>query len=297
MAGSWYYSRHHNTNYQNHMKFAICTTVWGRYEITEAFYKYYAWLRHKCGLDFELVVGASTLHEVKTAAAYNALPIFTPNRPVSRKWNAVTMACRLLDDLQGVIVVGSDDFMSEAYVRGLLSAGAYHDWVSTSVIHFYDLPTGRILSKHVARIGGGRWLSRAVLEEAEWQVHGDRCNRFIDGSQEDIVRALGYDIHRHNPHGPIVAVKGGTEENMWGFEKFMGHGDPIKLATMRLEDARSVWYDNFPKSLADWMCDRQFEQAPAYEMPPDTVLNIRKAITEGDRPDVHKVRLLSPDDL
>lgn len=122
-----------------------------------------------------------------------------PNRPLGKKWNSGMLAVKKKHDPDGVVIVGSDDWLNAAcfehYLdcleREMLFVG-FQDiyflyWKKMTTLYF----GGYTHPKRIGEaLGLGRCLSRELLERFKWQPWWNTLNRGLDLSMTKGIRKL-----------------------------------------------------------------------------------------------------------
>ena len=186
---------------------AIVTAVHGREELTRRWLDYYD--------GWEPIVIAHT-----EPFEGNAILVKVPN-VTSDKFNAAIAHCEHLD-VDGVLVLGSDDWVSTELMAKLIEAFEEgNDFVGCSGLYTYELSSGRARYVPTECTGAGRVLSRALLERMDWTPYQPGLMSGIDMTMIDRMRPI-------NPLGKLVEVDEECclldvkTENIHGFEKW-GH--------------------------------------------------------------------------
>lgn len=186
-------------------RLAILTAMWGRPHVTVPV------LQHVASLDVpgvELVPIAVWSREDKHASDLIGVPGWTfvqsRNRPLSNKWNAGARAAVDLD-VDGLTIIGSDDYINAEYaqaVAGAIEGGA--KYVMPRSIYFLELSSGTMIyCGRVGHIGGGRTLSRFMLDRLHWRPWEPGNNKGIDGAMD---RRL-MEIHARKPDAIIEDIR------------------------------------------------------------------------------------------
>lgn len=147
-----------------------------------------------------------------------------PNQPLSDKWNAGSLALKDLS-VDAMLIFGSDDLLNAEYINAaanLMIDGA--DYVMPTSIYFCT-PEGRgMYCPFVGRIGGGRMVSRSILNQLHWRAWESGYRKNIDGCMDRELIRIGYkhpaplkDIRSFG--GLLMGVKLGGSSNMHSFDK------------------------------------------------------------------------------
>src|SRR5690606_6529044 len=140
-----------------------------------------------------------------------------PNKPLGKKFN------RGLKEIQDddVMVVGSDDFVCETYIREaqkLLEKGL--DIIEPRGLYVYDY--GR-LTHCLTTPGAGRVLSKTILRKKQWHLWENHRNDGLDASA--MQRLQVGRPRRVKLHGAVRDVK--SDVNLWrlGTDNLFYRGD------------------------------------------------------------------------
>lgn len=148
-----------------------------------------------------------------------------PNFPMSDKWCAGAEVLRRLD-VDAMMIFGSDDFLNREYIEAAVTAirnGA--NYVMPKSLYFYDSGASReaIYCTGIGRVGGGRTLSRHLLDKLDWKPWEPGYKKNIDGCMDRRLIEIG---HKHpdvtidnirDTKALLLGIK--TGENMHGFHK------------------------------------------------------------------------------
>lgn len=200
------------------MRIGVLTLLWRRPRLTEVFLRYWAGLKVP-GISFQRIAAIDPNDEQARVRGWKYVESKNQPETLTNRWIA---ACKALKDVDAALVVGSDDFVNAEYVRAAsgLIAGGSKVVVPTS-LYFLNADTGHAIRATCSRVGGGRMLSRDVLEAtnyAPWTPNAMRC----DGAMDD--QLVRYEYTRVEGE-VILAVK--TRVNLWSFRSMMklGHYD------------------------------------------------------------------------
>jgi len=238
------------------MKIAIVTCLWHRPELTEIFLRYYHEMASCLSGRYEvpLIAVISRVEDANLAREIGWGVIKTANSPLTGKFNAGFKAAGDMG-ADGVLLLGSDDFASPAYLAQLFDMAGYYFYVTPHGIHFYDWYTGEMLFKNTERTGVGGYHDKEMLASCSWAPHPAPMDRHIDNPRHNYLESLGWAGKLWTPDKQagqvLVDVKtsevgpGGRRVNIWPYSKF----DTSR--TTKIEPA-NVWR-HFPEWLADKM--------------------------------------------
>jgi hypothetical protein len=101
------------------------------------------------------------------------------NFPVSNKHNKALEKAKELN-AKGVILMGSDDFVSDSYFEFIEQFNEQtSELIGLKDLYFYSTKTKRLgywKGYTSTTVGAGRYFSRAILEQMEWQLWSDKKN-------------------------------------------------------------------------------------------------------------------------
>ena len=132
------------------------------------------------------------------------------NYPLSQKHNALFAKCKELEP-DGIVLIGSDDFISKEQInwyfkrftkgtRNLIEISHVHFYNSrTKEVNYYDVPK--------ARLGGGRFFSKWVLDKCEWKGWGEsELNFGLDNFSQNHLTKLGIGVKKMENEGFHLGV-------------------------------------------------------------------------------------------
>jgi hypothetical protein len=137
-----------------------------------------------------------------------------PNKPLSDKWNAGFLFMKATD-IDYVIILGSDDIMSNEYMeRAIEAMNTDIRLIYTKEIYFYSAMkdyTGQLFHYvHRNPLGVGRCIHYSIMEKINWTPYTYPKNYGMDAV---LTKAVSLYIHKSREiKGPIVDVK--TRVNM-----------------------------------------------------------------------------------
>lgn len=201
-------------------RLVLLTCVWQRPALTEIVLDYYQRLQTRLAAHLELIlvaVGSEGPVSRQRCTRFGFHYHEHPNQPLSAKWEQGLRHCRQ-HQADGVVIVGSDDLLSEALLRGygaLLAQGVLFCGFPDGV--FFDLcePSGSVHwhgyggSSHEhgmpwrlnETIGMGRLLARPLLDWLDYSLWaGEGIDKSLDARAKERVSAsgllpLGFDEH------------------------------------------------------------------------------------------------------
>lgn len=187
----------------NSPKICLVTGAWQRHKLFELFCEYYADLKKKLPFELELVVAVSEQETKMICRKHGHTDVFAPNSPLTRKFNAATMAARDRG-ADYTLNIGSDDFLTEGFLMYYVEQMQKgFDFIAPLDWYFYDVQTRQGLywagydkphNKGMA-CGAGRALSKRFLDLIDWQPWPDGYDRVLDTGMQRLL-----DMYQHSSH-------------------------------------------------------------------------------------------------
>ena len=181
------------------MKLAIVTTTWGRPGVTSIVLDHFASM-DVGGLDISIFAAVSPEDEFvrqNTEAILNAggTVVTMPNDNLAGKWNAV-MKEAADSGADYILVVGSDNVVNAAFLFEAVALLSENDCAEASVVHFYEIETGRMIYRHLNQCGIRmfRGNSVRVLDGKLWDDSNPK-KRGMDGAQDKVIKKV-FDIEK-----------------------------------------------------------------------------------------------------
>jgi len=204
------------------MRIAIVTGAYKRHELLDLFCRYYQWLQQR--IPFDLVVACSETQTKQIVRHYGHTAIMVNNHPLTRKFN---MAAQHAAGADYCIMLGSDDFLSEATLRhyvNLFEQG--YDYIGVLDWWFYNSLTGAGLywkgydttANRGHLCGAGRALSKRLMEAVGWQPWEPGYDKILDTGMDVRLARVEHTKHAFNLNDAgLFALDIKTEENMTKF--------------------------------------------------------------------------------
>lgn len=244
------------------VRIAVATCIWQRPALTEIVLRHYRRMADQVAgvVDLRLICVGSE-GEASRALAERAGWSYVEhaNMPLGAKWNATLPGVRTAD-ADAVLIVGSDDLVNAAVVRGYAEAlkegGRYLGLLD---LYFLDQPTGRMLhwrgytgQREGETAGLGRCIHRDYLEFVGWKLWRDELEFGLDRSMHERLAPLLTDAGRAPERRAfrcgergMMALDVKTRTNMWRFEDVARSPDCVSVPS----DA--VLADHFEKTLVE----------------------------------------------
>lgn len=213
------------------MKIAIVCAVYKRPILTAIFLKYYALLKKKYNIVL-IAVGSEGDVSKNLCEGYGWHYVEHPNNPLSCKVNRAFIEARRFD-VDGVIWIGSDDFMSEGlldyYFKNFSSTTA--NIMGLSDMYFYSVFHDKTIhfqyhqeKKHEKSMGTARFCSREVLEKINYILVPSSKKRGIDFHAMQNLKKHGLreeTFTMKDAGGICVDIK--TDQVMTSYEMLFDH--------------------------------------------------------------------------
>lgn len=231
----------------------ILTALWKRHDLEALVMEYYRQL-HIDGLNFVCVaVGSEGDVSRFNAESSGFHYVEAPNDPLSDKWNAGMR--RLKDKVDAVIVVGSDDLLSEKAIRTLVAEWENgNDMVGLEDLWYYE--GGRLFESIRSHPGAGVILGASVLMRVDWEPWPAGVARRLDGHMTNRLHTDGYPckckyIRDNLEHGLILLdIKSGV--NMWTVEEMSQMTQRVhEIPAERLDEAFPGLRDLLTQTMTD----------------------------------------------
>jgi len=228
------------------MRLALVTTLWGRPALSRLVLEYTASLRVR-GVQLVPVVAWSPededLGDLLSVPGWTYVSV--PNMPISEKWNAAAGVLRDLD-VDAMMIFGSDDFLTPALIRFAarsITSGA--EYMMPKCLYFYSLEKKTAFyAPLVGRCGGGRTLSRSLLERLEYSPWEPGWKKFSDGAMDKALQRVGKMVpdallmDADQTGAVLLAVKSARNEHSYENMKLGLHGIDV--------DARALLDQHIP---------------------------------------------------
>ena len=216
------------------MRIALLTCIHGRHAVSEMMLRHHAEaagrLRESTGCEFQIAAVLSPEDQSVMGPICDALGVRWKtyrNKPVSAKWQVgVGFVREVYADVSAVMIAGSDDFLSGAYMA--FTAGLVRDGWSLGFgpdrCWMLDSATGRLglwrrpYDPGIPGItaGAGRVFTRELLDRVGWRLWTRDQNRALDTLCSKRLRALGYrlDAVGMTDRGDRAVIDVKTAENI-----------------------------------------------------------------------------------
>lgn len=215
------------------MTIALITTTWGRPDLTELFFRYHQSMRtgHLSVVRFAAISpeDPACSRLVASASAHGFQPVMVPNEPLAEKHNTVLRAAKSCNP-DAVLTVGSDDFFGLRFLRMSASALKSADACSPSVIHFYDIPSHRVIRRPLPGTGI-RMFSRAAVDRMEWRLwEAHDKAKAMDSAMDARIGGRLTTAQIDHPWAPVLDIKDGRTHRVsflqYEYNKPGGELDP-----------------------------------------------------------------------
>jgi len=225
---------------------SLVTCVYGRRELTRAFWTWLVWLRQRWAsqdLQLEAVAAASDPLDRDLAQAFGVRTFLHPNHPLGAKFNAALAASQATDP-DWILIMGSDDFFCERAADALAGAIRANRSVGFRDLYYADLPNDRVRylkgyrvkSRHTEPVGPGTLHSRETCERFQWRLWDATQHHGMDNSRFRTLKVHGLMpelLSLRELDAVLLDVK--TETNLWPFDRTR------KQPVLSPEEGRAVW--------------------------------------------------------
>ena len=216
-------------------RLAIVTAVWRRPYLSQLLLRWYEELKGRLSDSLAvhlLAVGSEGEVTRQMAMAHGWDYVEAPNYPLTNKWNAASSACQNKNP-DAVMIVGSDDFVSDSYVLAAAKAMATCNLFGLTDLWFFDsTPPVRLGywpgykgEREGEPIGAGRIFRKDLLDAVDWKLWDplSPLNSGLDRQSLERVQATGVlrmqVVQLESVFAFAVDVKS-TEGNLWRWDQF-----------------------------------------------------------------------------
>lgn len=214
------------------VRLGLISAFWRRPELTALFLRQFLSLP---GIDLVLVAAVSP-EDPEPSRHRSWYFVEAPNSPLSDKFNAA-MQCVKEMDVDAAMILGSDDFINARLIEKtaeMIDSGSAQ--VMPGSAWFYSPMQDEMFYARCRKIGGGRTLSKAVLESCDYTPWESGYDRGIDIAMDRRLRYLAPpdridDLELEDAF--LCGVK--TDVNLWSFDflKHLEHREVDPGATLR----------------------------------------------------------------
>ena len=199
------------------MKLGIITAMHNRHEMSLVFASAMRRIQEKHGVSAHAVVTEAD-PILSHLEGIDHIPHI--NKPLGAKWNAISSHMKNTD-LTHFLIMGSDDFPSDAFIEHALTLGEY-DLSGVNGIWFWGLNPRRAgfdqfgFYEATAIIGAGKIISRKVMEMCDWRLWPDGAGYGMDGKMMNVIKknsiskGISISIHKYSlieTEGFLVDIK------------------------------------------------------------------------------------------
>lgn len=164
------------------MKNALLICVYERHDLERIVIDNFKRQSEKFGFDI-IIVGSEGVLSKQLADGCHYVEC--ENYPVSNKHNKGLEKAKELN-AKGVILMGSDDFVSDSYFEFIEQFNEQtSELIGLKDLYFYSTKTKKLgywkgYTSKSTTVGAGRYFSRAILEQMDWQLWSDKKNKGLD---------------------------------------------------------------------------------------------------------------------
>jgi hypothetical protein len=212
------------------MKFGIITINYNRQKVLKLFCASIKRLRNDVNIHFP-VVCVSGMEDRQICEEYNIAHIYQDNKPATAKWDTA-MSYMQKEQVDFVIIMGSDDIMSTECLRNIMSEMQHDtDLIGLQSMYVYCAEgKSKGCLKHITTrgiFGVGKTINKRVLDKVDWKPWSVSVPR---SSGMDAVAARNIAEHvktRVFVGGTIVDVKTHDSLNKFSMFERNGHGTNV----------------------------------------------------------------------
>ena len=202
--------------------------MWKRHSLTDFVFSYYNKLRNELKNDINLILiacGSEFDISKEIAEKNNFIYIESTNFPLSQKHNKLFIKSMEFDP-DGVILIGSDDFISKNILLTYKKIMNSYDYIGIkdfymineiSEIRFWS---GYENYRSNEPVGGGRFYKKTLLDKVDWTPwKGLEINKSLDYAFSKIIEDIGIErkiIECSEENGILFTIR--TETNITKME-------------------------------------------------------------------------------
>lgn len=164
------------------MRNALIICVYKRHDLERIVIENFKRQSQKFGFDV-IIVGSEGILSKQLADGCHYVEC--ENFPVSNKHNKGLEKAKELN-AKGVILMGSDDLVSDSYFEFIEQFSEQtSELIGLKDLYFYSTKTKKLgywkgYTSTSTTVGAGRYFSRAILEQMNWQLWSDKKNKGLD---------------------------------------------------------------------------------------------------------------------
>ena len=164
------------------MKNALLICVYKRHDLEKIVLENFKRQSKKFGFEI-IVVGSEGILSKQLAEGCHYVE--SENFPVSNKHNKGLEKAKELN-AKGVILMGSDDIVSDSYFEFIEQFSEQtSELIGLKDLYFYSTNSKKLgywkgYTSTSTTVGAGRYFSRAILEQMEWQLWSEKRHRGLD---------------------------------------------------------------------------------------------------------------------
>lgn len=164
------------------MRNALLICVYKRHDLEKITIENFKRQSQKFGFDV-IIVGSEGILSKQLAEGCHYVEC--NNFPVSNKHNKGLEKAKELN-AKGVILMGSDDIVSDSYFEFIEQFGEQtSELIGLKDLYFYSTESKKLgywkgYTSTSTTVGAGRYFSRAILEQMNWQLWSEKRNKGLD---------------------------------------------------------------------------------------------------------------------
>lgn len=218
------------------MKIVACMPVYGRRRLlSRTITRLYE--KNKV---FKVICAGDSQKDKEIAERYGAEWVFAPNQPLGHKWNEAFAAAEKYNP-DACLFIGSSDWLEDKWLDFMSQFLPEYDLIGTPDHYMFDVRHGKMRTAYwkqypdgsgrtMEPVGGGRVLSRRLLEGMKWRpfnadwdhsmdysmtLHAERLNANVLLLPNDTLKVLAMSSDRWvNKHNLDRELEGGRAE-LW----------------------------------------------------------------------------------
>ena len=181
------------------MKLALVVCIYNRHDLESIVLENFK--RQSKKYDFDVIVVGSE-GDVSRKLAKGCIYVEHPNNPVSDKHNAGIAKAKEIG-CNGVILMGSDDIVSDNYFDFVKSKVESNSVIGLKDLYFYSTRDKHLTyfkgyANNSQTVGAGRFFPLSVLEKMNWTLWSSGLNRGLDTDCSNRLASKGITEEMHS---------------------------------------------------------------------------------------------------
>lgn len=244
------------------MKLAVIIPIYKRHDLTRLCFEHLSGQQKKFGFSV-FIAGSEGNESAALATEFGFNYIERPNDPLGQKFNSLSLLCK---DFDGVLVIGSDDFLPDNAWRKYMTLdmnvkaiygfrGCYFYSTRNNSFSFFNY------QNVIKTIGAGRLYTREMMNSVNWKPWSDDQPKGLDtdairrcmasGGKEILLdQVTMIDVkHSHNITSHAI-TRVGSKLSTDIIERDFGTGFLNKLRELKYVSGSDVLKIHFKKKVA-----------------------------------------------